>query len=245
MGRFCRLFFDETRSRSLTIKNVLKMPKLFVSLVLVAVFTICALALANATMSQYLSAAISLAALLVSVVSAFKEDVFPFRPVAAVDEIILAPTTLPSHDSLALVVPITFVNTGYGAGLIEGLTIKVQGATGVKVYAPLAEVDFQKYISGKRALHADNIIGTFNVFRLGARESVKKYVLFSQQENSTRYPFNAWTPGSHEFVLYAKHSASAHPTVLASINYEISANVLSSYKSGVGASLCPDRELAV
>lgn len=81
------------------------MPKLFVVLILISALMAAGLAVANASMSQHLTALIALAVLTVSAVSAFKESIFPFRPRALLEEALLAPATGPSHKSPAVVIP--------------------------------------------------------------------------------------------------------------------------------------------
>jgi hypothetical protein len=223
------------------------MPKLFIALVLTVVVVVAALALADASMSQFLTALISLAALCVSVVAAFKEDVFAFRPKVVLDEIVLAPPSNPPYENMALLIPLSFVNTGHGAGIIEGLTLKVEGqGAAVKAYTPVAEVDYVRFMSGKRMLHADNMLGAFNKFRVRSREAIRKSVLFTQEFTSKRYPYSPWSPGKHVFTLYIRHSGRRLPERTALVEYEISKDVLADYMSGKGGtSLAPDRELPV
>lgn len=78
------------------------MLKIFVAFVIACVLVAAALILAGASLSQYLAVLISMLALIVSIVSAFKEDIFPFQPMVLFDEIIMAPTSGPSHNSIAL-----------------------------------------------------------------------------------------------------------------------------------------------
>lgn len=221
------------------------MPKFFVALILIIVLTVAGLAITSAAISQYLTALISLSALTVSVVSAFKEDIFPFRPRTLLDEVIFAQTTGPSHDSPVIVLPIIFLSEGHGSGVIEGLTLKVDDGSDVKIYTPVAEVNYQKFLSGKRALHSDNIFGTFNPFQLGSKETIKKYFAFAQEEKSTRYPFSAWIPARYQFRLFIKHTGTKLPVEQVGVEYEISAQILDQHKTGVNLSLCPIRELDV
>jgi hypothetical protein len=221
------------------------MPKLFVGLILTVVLSVVGLALLNASISQYLTAFIALAALVVSVVSAFKEDIFPFRPLVLFEEMLLVAPTASSHNSPAILLPIAFINKGYGSGVIEGLTLKVETEANAKIYTPVLEVDYQKLISGKRALHAENILGTFNLFALGGRESIKKHIVFSQEENSVRYPFSPWSPGKHVFRLFIKHTGSRAPVEVCRVTKEISEKLIADYKAGTSVSLNPSRELHV
>lgn len=221
------------------------MPKLFISLILVVVLTISGLAVTNAAMSQYLTAIISLAALIVSVVSAFKDDIFPFRPRVLFGEVVL--TTHPGlpANSPTVLIPLAFINEGHGAGVIEGLTLKVESDKSVKIYTPVLKVDYQKFFSGKHTLHDENILGAFNFFPLGSRETLKKSIAFTQEEKSTRYPFSAWSPGPHVFRLYLKHSNLTSPIEVGAITKEIKSEMLTDYKAGLSISLSPTRELCV
>lgn len=138
------------------------MLKILIGCVTASFAVIAALILTGASISQYIAVLISLVALIVSIVSAFKEDIFPFQPTVLLDEIIMAPPSGPSHDSVALVLPLTFINKGHGAGVVNMLALRVESADGLKLYTPLQQVDFEKYISGRRKLHAENVKGSFN-----------------------------------------------------------------------------------
>jgi hypothetical protein len=222
------------------------MPKLFISLILVVVLTISGLlAVTNAVMSQYLTAFISLSALVVSVVSAFKDDIFPFKPRVLFGEVVL--TTHPGlpEDSPTVLLPLVFINEGHGSGIIEGLTLEIESGKTVKVYTPVLKVDYQKFFSGKRTLHDENLLGAFNVFPLGSRETLKKSIAFTQEEKSTRYPFSTWSPGPHVFRLYLKHSGRTLRIEVGAITKEINSEMLADYKAGVSISLTPTRELCV
>jgi len=135
--------------------------------------------------SSWISAVIALAALLVSLISAFKDEIFPFQLSVLADEVIFAPPTAPSHDSPALILamfalsveflkvsvfsigyqyskillkvihincskdlfPLVFMNDGNGSGVVEALSIKIEGNNSTKVYTPIAEIDFGKYMT--------------------------------------------------------------------------------------------------
>jgi hypothetical protein len=110
------------------------MPKLIVALVLCVVLAVAALAIAGAAPVDYLSALISVAALVVSLLAAFKEDIFPFRPRLLLDEVTLAAPGPPNRLSPSVLLPLAFINDGHGSGVIEGLTLKVETGANAKVY---------------------------------------------------------------------------------------------------------------
>jgi hypothetical protein len=162
------------------------------------------------------------------------------------DEIIMAPSSGPSHDSIALVLPLTFINKGHGAGVINRLALRVESENGVKLYTPLQQVNFEKYIAGKRKLHAENIKGSFNAFALGGKATTKMYLLFSQEENSEKYPFSSWASGNYRFCLFINQSNSGKGQEVASQGpIQVTDAMLSSYKAGTGSSLCLSRQIYV
>jgi hypothetical protein len=195
--------------------------------------------------SSWISAVTALAALLVALISAFKDEIFPFHLSVLTDEVILAPSTAPSHDSLALMFPLVFMNNGNGSGVMEALSIKIKGNNSTKLYTPIVEIDFGIYITAKRKLHAESIIGSFGSFPLHGKESIKKHILFSQEENSEKYPFNTWNEGNYTVTIYVKHSHQAKPVECATFKRFISKKMLDEYKTGTGASLGGSRELDV
>lgn len=222
------------------------MLKIFISLVIAGVAIISGLILTGASLSQYLAVLISSLALTVSIVSAFKEDIFSFQPIVLFDEIIMAPPSGPSHDSVALVLPLTFINKGHGSGVVNMLALRVESADGMKLYTPLQQVDFEKYISGRRKLHAENIQGTFNAFALGSRTTSKMHLLFSQEGNSEKYPFSLWTPGTYKFRLFLNQANGELGREVACLGpMQITAELLSENKAGVGISLCPSRQISI
>lgn len=176
---------------------------------------------------------ISVLALLISLISAFKNELLPFELKVLAGDVLVAAPTSPSHASLPLVFPISFLNTGYAGGIVEAIAIKVIDDQGnVKLYTPIAEIDFMQFIQGRRQLHADNIAGTFSAFPIHAKQSLKKHILFSQEEKSAKYPFNQWKPGKHKFELYLKASQWRKPKKLSQFECEINAKVLSEYARG-------------
>jgi hypothetical protein len=221
------------------------MSKLIAALILCVVIAAAALAMAGAAPVDYLSALISLAALVVSLLAAFKEDLFPFRPRVLLDEVTLAAPGPTNRLSPSVLLPLSFINDGHGSGVIEGLTLKIETGANAKVYTPVAEIDYAKFLSGRRIVHAENMRHTFNPFVLGARATVNRCFLFVQENASTRYPFTDWAPGKHVFRLYMKHSAASSPTVVGQVSNTISPELLAGYQAGTSSSLAPGRELHV
>jgi hypothetical protein len=184
-------------------------------------------------------------ALIVSIVSAFKNQIFPFQLETLTDSIILAAPSAPSHNSLALIIPITFLNKGHGSGVIEGLTIKIECCNRIKIYTPSAEIDYKKFIQSKRRLDAENILNTSISFPLSGESSVQKYILFIQEENSQKYPFSYWEENNYTFNFYIKHSHKDFPILYSSFDKFISAQKLDDYKIGNCIVIGPNQELDI
>jgi hypothetical protein len=178
---------------------------------------------------------ISIVALVTALIGTFKNELFPFDFRLIPGEVIFAVPTSPSHHSLQIVLALSFINEGYGQGVIEWIALKIKTKNTVKLYTPIAEIDYEKFLQGKRKLHAENIKGSFGPFTLGAREAVKKYILFSQEENNSKYPFNEWSEGDHKFEIWVKTSNEEKAKLVNTFKLKIDKKLLESYFSGNGA----------
>jgi len=180
---------------------------------------------------------LSVIALAVSLVSAFKNELFDFNLRAIPGELTLALPTSPSHRSLAIIYAVSFINQGYGHGVVQAVALKIQGADGVRLYTPVAEVDYEKYIQGRRLLHADNIRGPFAPFVLGSREASKRFILLSQEEKNERFPFKEWRPGKYVFELWVTTSSDGKGKAVDTHEWEITQEMIDGYFQGHGAVL--------
>jgi hypothetical protein len=188
---------------------------------------------------------ISFSALVFSVMTAFKHEIFPFNLNLLADEIILAPPTLQSHNSLAIIFPLVFINNGNGSAVVEQLFIKIKEKNSIKIYTPIVEIDFRKFLTGSRKLHAESLIGSFMQFPMGGKESIQKYILFSQEENSAIYPFNNWTKGSYTFEIYVKNTSQKNPVLYVKFKHFISEKCLNEYEQGNCISLSSSHEIII
>lgn len=186
---------------------------------------------------------VSAVALAISLVSVFKDHLFEFRLRLIPGEVTLAVPTAPSHRSVAIILSASFLNEGYGQGVVEWVAIKIKQGNSVKLYIPIAEVDYEKFIQGRRKLHGENIRGGFSAFVLHSREATKKHILLSQEENNPKYPFNEWQPGKFEFEIYVKSSEFRSPVRIATISYDISGEMLESYFRGDGGAVLMNRQI--
>jgi len=220
--------------------------KLALTVVAVIILVLVATLVAKrfAPRQDYLPALIlSAVALAISLVSAFKEHLFEFHLRVIPGEVTFAVPTAPSHRSVAIILSASFLNEGYGQGVVEWIAIKIKQGNTVKLYTPIAEVDYEKFIQGRRKLHGENIRGGFSAFVLHSREGTKKHILLSQEENNPKYPFSEWKPGKYEFEIYVKSTESRRPIRIATIPYDISGQMLESYFKGEGGTVLMDRQI--
>jgi len=130
--------------------------------------------------------------------------------------------------------------------VINMLALRVESEHGIKLYTPLQLIDFEKYISGRRKLHAENIKGSFNAFALSGRATLKIHLFFSQEEGSLKYPFSTWSSGNFIFRLFLNRTKGQQSQEVACLGpMQITDAMLSGYKAGVGSSLCLSRQIVV
>jgi len=81
---------------------------------------------------------------------------------------------------------------------------------------------------------------------LGSRATSKMHLLFSEEEGSEKYPFSSWTPGAFKFRLFLNQANGRLGREVACLGpMQITDVMLSTYKAGVGNSLCPSRQILV
>lgn len=191
------------------------------------------------------SGVVALVALCVSLVSAFKSHIFPYRPNYIVDEILLAAADSTRQDSPAVVLPLLVWNEGVGVGLISGLALKIEGGGHTRLYTPVAEIDFAKFLSGHKRLHADNTTGTFAPILVPGDGNVRRHIVFTQELHSEKYPFAGWVAGNYTFSLYAISSVRKEPCEVASVIHTVTAEQLAQYAQGTSLSMSSSREIDV
>ena len=126
-----------------------------------------------------------------------------------IDGYLLPKTTLTgdSSDTFPIALPIIFTNKGMREGIIKDVILVVKNIdTGEKsVYSPITEIDLNKYITDKRALHADNIIApNFYPFSLSAKEMKTKTFLFTLDQNIKGNSLSKTNSGKYSIKIYIK-----------------------------------------
>lgn len=183
--------------------------------------------------SQWLPLGISIASFVIAILAAFKRELFAFSPRVLGGDIVFAPTNPPS-DSLSLVLPLQFINDGYGEGVVKWVAVKLEapGLDTPAVMGPVTEVDLQQFLQHRRHLHAENMLGAFAPFRLEAKEATAKALLFTEEgDNEPRQV----DPGTWNFSVHLMTSAKDKPIEMISFSHEITDDILDNFIAGTGS----------
>jgi hypothetical protein len=127
---------------------------------------------------------ISLLALIVSILSSFKNELFPFRLSVFSDGLhLVAAGVIPplSGVTIQVLLPITFLNQGYSESIIKNIRLVVTGEKSRvrKEFLPAFELDMAAFVQQNKGLNARNVLGAFVGFLLEAKKAVKKDIVFT------------------------------------------------------------------
>jgi len=151
---------------------------------------------------------ISLLALIVSILSSFKDELFPFRLSVFADglHLVKTPAVPPNPDmaSIVILLPVTFFNRGYSECVVQSIRLKVKGEkTGFEHdFLPSVEIDMGVFIQQKVGLNASNTTGTFVGFLLESKRAVKKNIVFTPLIEKDKNNILVWQPDVYCFELY-------------------------------------------
>ncbi len=176
----------------------------------------------------YFPLLISVIALAISLVSAFKNELFDFKLLAVPGEIALLGSGNPADKTFSIIQSIIFINQGYGHGVVEAFVLKIHGPGGVKLYTPFAEIDFQKFIQIRKPLHAEHFRGALGPIVLGSKEATQKFALFTQEKNHAKYPYTEWSPGKYRFELWVTTAGSKTPQAFDAREWDVTQQTIDS-----------------
>ena len=175
---------------------------------------------------------LAIGSLAVSIIAAFRSELFGFAPAVVGGETLLAQTQPPST-TFNLVLPLHFLNRGYGDGVVEWVAVRLwlHGAAEPILLTPVCEIDMMKLIQGKRHLHAENVKGSFAAFPLEGKKSVSKAILFKDEvQPGTAAP--VVNPGRVRFEIYVKGNNAKKAKLALTIVQGYSQEMLASYATG-------------
>lgn len=183
------------------------------------------------------SFAVSLAALAVAVFAALRIRKLQFCPEVLGGDVIL-PRAGRTSARMRLLLPLHFTNAGHAGGVIEWVALRVTtqaDADRPVLMSPVAEVDMQRFIQGRRCL-TEECIEPFTGFALDARRSASKFILFDVAERARCDPLGL-QPGRHYFELFVKASNARQPKLERSFAHVLEQKHLDDYRDDLAVYL--------
>jgi hypothetical protein len=180
----------------------------------------------------WLPLGLSIASLCVSILAAFRNDLFDFAPEVIQNGVLLAQASPPTA-SINIALPLLFLNRGYGDGIIQEVALRLKLASGTEpvIWVAAAEIDLVKFMQGTRRVEAGNVIGPFGAFPLESKKSASKTLLFTLElkpgETSRTLP-----QGAHRVELFLKTSHRPAPYLGLSFTLSLNEHTLREYQSG-------------
>jgi hypothetical protein len=99
------------------------------------------------------------------VIGAFKEIIKPFELKVLANNFILSQTNIKEYkNQIPIILPISFINNGYGEGIIESVILDIADQhKNHKIYQPKGEISFEDYYKVNQKISSENILGLYNV----------------------------------------------------------------------------------
>lgn len=210
-----------------------------VGILVITVASLSVLAVASNFSQTLLPIAISIVSLIISLVSAFRGQLFPFQLKVLPGGLCYVRHSAVSSDEsstdeLDLVLPLSFINSGYGDGVIDGVAVKVLDKAGTAMlYLPAMEIDLKAFVQGISIPSKANLIGLYMPFPLHTRQSVHKVWLFTQDSAQNPYPKARWHPGSYRIEYFIKESLWNQPSKVATLDLDVGESQIEAAKKGV------------
>lgn len=187
---------------------------------------------------ELVSLAVSLAALAVAALSAYRIRRLQFCPEVLAGDVIL-PRAGRAAGTARLLLPLHFTNAGHAGGVVEWIALRVTPqaqADRPMLLSPVAEVDMQRFIHARRRLTDENCIEPFSGFALDARRSASKFILFDVAERP-RAPSLRLEPGRYYFELFVKANNSRQPHLERTFTHVLEEKHLADYRDDLAVYL--------
>jgi hypothetical protein len=157
------------------------------------------------TLSDAAALGISILAVIFTAVTAFKNELFPFRLSVFTDSLHLVTGKLmsdPNVTTVQVLLPVTFFNQGYSEGIIETikLIVKAEQRGTTSIFLPAMEVDMVAFIQQRQGINSSNMLGAFVGFVLEPKRAIQKFILFTPKvDNET--PAFVWQADTYTLDL--------------------------------------------
>lgn len=133
-----------------------------------------------------------------------------------------------------MVLPITFVNTGFNEVYVHNLALRIidEKSSEIKLYIPLFELDMNKFTSGKKRLTVDNMDTPFTSFAIPTTQTKMKHIIFSQVLKDKNFPHNLWKAGNYRFELYTRTKINKKFEKLGKFVFKIDKKMIDDFNAG-------------
>jgi hypothetical protein len=184
----------------------MKIKPLYLVFLLILTAVIIFLLRNNNDIKTILTIALSVIALFVSILSAFKNDIFPYNLQVFAEglHLVKASAMPPSKGiTIQVLLPVTFFNKGYGECFIKKvhLIVKPLNLGGEFIFLPAVEIDMQAFMRQKIGINTSNTIGSFVGFLLDSKKGIVKNIVFTPQAGPDKHQFN-WIADSYTFEIH-------------------------------------------
>ena len=159
--------------------------------------------------------ALSLTALIVSIVGVFKGELFTFNPQVFWSDLCIVNTTEDNSPTPGFLVALDFLNRGYGEGFIEDLIIRTTKDGKSFCMRPVMEVDSIQLVRDKGKLTLGPRERSFIGFPLGSKACTRKFMLFLK--DGAKVDIEA---GMYSLEVFAQTSEAREPWFM--LKFEVS-----------------------
>ena len=184
--------------------------------------------------TDWLPVGISVASIAIAILATFKADLFDFEPRLLGGDFALIHSSEPNPTNSGVLLPVHFINTGYGEGAILSIAVEATHVERGEKYLliPIAEINLQKLLQRTGRMHASNIEGPFLGFPLASKQAVSKSIAFTWVGDNPAYAKPYLGPGTYRFEVFVETDRSRKPRCLLKLEHKFDQRQIDSFASG-------------
>lgn len=180
---------------------------------------------------------ISVIALFISIISVFKNELFPYDLLVFIDNFhLISGGSFYSKDQKTIqpMPTLTFYNRGYGECPMRNIQMIVKPLKGDVDYSfiPAFEIDMEDLIRQKKGINVSNAKNTFCGFILEPKKSIVKTIVFVPLSSKDKPPF-FWNEDKYKFEIYVQIHGEEKTRKFCEKEIDISKSILSMLYRGM------------
>jgi hypothetical protein len=127
------------------------------------------------------------------------------------------------------------MNVGYADEVVEAVWLTVtQPEAGYTIECmPTLELDVLKFLQGKREIHGENMLGPFQPFPVGGKQTVSKCFVFYPKPGAPGTKPILVVPGRHHFTLSVRTAGNTSHRPMLTTGRNLDANAVKDYLAGL------------